>query len=136
TASDGSSRGAPTSNGTTPTATSDEPCPAATSNGTTPTATSDEPCPAATSDGSTAAAGRAEEAAVRLEDSRPGRLRIGVVGAGRVGAVLGSSLGRAGHEIIGASAVSQASHDRIEALLPGVAIREIDEIVAGADLVL
>lgn len=73
---------------------------------------------------------------MRLEDSRPGRLRIGVVGAGRVGAVLGSSLGRAGHEIIGASAVSQASHDRIEALLPGVAIREIDEIVAGADLVL
>ena len=37
---------------------------------------------------------------------RPARLRVGVVGAGRVGATLGAALGRAGHHIVAASAVS------------------------------
>ena len=40
---------------------------------------------------------------------RPARLRVGVVGVGRVGSALGTALARAGHEIVAASAVSNAS---------------------------
>ncbi|TJZ64866.1 oxidoreductase, partial [Bacillus amyloliquefaciens] len=39
---------------------------------------------------------------------RPGRLGVGVVSAGRVGAVLGSALRAAGHTITGVHAVSEA----------------------------
>lgn len=46
--------------------------------------------------------------------------QIGVVGAGRVGAVLSAALRAAGHEVVAAAGDSQASRDRIEALLPGV----------------
>ena len=48
----------------------------------------------------------------------PVRLRVGVVGAGRVGAVLGAALARAGHQVVAASAVSSASRRRAERLLP------------------
>jgi predicted short-subunit dehydrogenase-like oxidoreductase (DUF2520 family) len=68
--------------------------------------------------------------------ARPARLRVGVVGAGRVGAVLGAALARAGHEVSGVVAVSAASRARAERWLPGVPIRPPDEVVAGADLVL
>ncbi|MCW2614769.1 MAG: NADH-ubiquinone oxidoreductase, partial [Frankiales bacterium] len=39
----------------------------------------------------------------------PARLTVGVVGTGRVGAVLGAALARAGHRVVAASAVSAAS---------------------------
>src|SRR5699024_6617175 len=68
--------------------------------------------------------------------SRPGRLGVGVVGAGRVGAVLGSALRAAGHSVVGASAVSEDSRDRVDALLPGVPVLEVPEIVERAELVL
>ncbi|WP_461023809.1 Rossmann-like and DUF2520 domain-containing protein [Thalassiella azotivora] len=67
---------------------------------------------------------------------RPGRLGVGVVGAGRVGAVLGSALRAAGHAVVGASGVSQASRDRVESLLPGVPLLEVPEVVERAELVL
>lgn len=63
-------------------------------------------------------------------------LRVGVVGAGRVGAVLGAALRAAGHDVVAVSAVSEASLDRAELLLPGVPVRPVPEVVAGADLVL
>jgi predicted short-subunit dehydrogenase-like oxidoreductase (DUF2520 family) len=66
----------------------------------------------------------------------PARLRVGVVGAGRVGTALAVALGRAGHEVAAVSAVSDASVRRIEERLPGVAIRHPPEVVAAADLVL
>jgi predicted short-subunit dehydrogenase-like oxidoreductase (DUF2520 family) len=66
----------------------------------------------------------------------PARLRVGVVGAGRVGTALAVALGRAGHEVSAVSAVSDASVRRIEQRLPGVAIRQPPEVVASADLVL
>ncbi|MDN4480153.1 Rossmann-like and DUF2520 domain-containing protein [Demequina muriae] len=68
--------------------------------------------------------------------SRPGRLAIGVLGAGRVGAVLGAALRRAGHDIVGATGVSEESRDRIDALLSGVPVVEPDVLVGQADLVL
>ena len=67
---------------------------------------------------------------------RPTRFRVGVVGAGRVGAVLGAALRRAGHEVVAVSAVSEASMERAAELLPGVPVREVPEVVRRADLVL
>ncbi len=66
----------------------------------------------------------------------PARLSVGVVGAGRVGAVLGASLARAGHRVTGAYAVSDASRRRAADLLPGVPLADVPTVVAGAELVL
>jgi predicted short-subunit dehydrogenase-like oxidoreductase (DUF2520 family) len=63
-------------------------------------------------------------------------LRVGVIGAGRVGAALGAALARAGHEIVAASGVSEQSIARAERLLPGVALRPADEVVAESEFVL
>ncbi len=67
---------------------------------------------------------------------RPPRFRVGVVGAGRVGAVLGAALHRVGHEVVAVSAVSEASLERAADLLPGIPVLEVPDVVAGADLVL
>ena len=64
------------------------------------------------------------------------RLRVGVVGAGRVGSVLGAALRRAGHDIVAVSAVSDASLERADRLLPHVPVRTPDEVVRQATLVL
>src|ERR1022692_338807 len=66
----------------------------------------------------------------------PARLGVGVIGAGRVGSVLAAALGRAGHRIVAASAVSDASVQRIGRNLPGVPVLQPDEVLARADLVL
>jgi len=66
----------------------------------------------------------------------PPRLRVGIVGTGRVGAVFGAALRRAGHPVVAASAVSDMSRLRAEALLPGVPLRGIPEVLAEADLVI
>ncbi len=66
----------------------------------------------------------------------PARLTVGVVGAGRVGAVLGAALARAGHRVTGAYAVSDASRSRAAELLPGVPLADVATVVAGAELVL
>lgn len=68
--------------------------------------------------------------------SRPGRLGVGVIGAGRVGAVLGAALRNAGHAVTGVHAVSEASRTRAEALLPEVPVLEIPEILRRSELVL
>ena len=67
---------------------------------------------------------------------KPGRLGVGIIGAGKVGAVLGAALRAAGHAVVGVSAVSEASRDRAENLLPGVPVLEIPDIVERAELVL
>jgi predicted short-subunit dehydrogenase-like oxidoreductase (DUF2520 family) len=64
------------------------------------------------------------------------RLRVGVVSAGRVGAVLGAALQRAGHRIVAVSGVSAATLRRAEELLPDVPVLPPDEVAAQADLVL
>ncbi len=72
----------------------------------------------------------------RSPSGRPGRLGIGVVGAGRVGAVLGSALRAVGHPVVAASGISTASRDRVDALLPGVPVLEVPDVVERAELVL
>ena len=69
-------------------------------------------------------------------DQRPGRLGVGVIGAGRVGAVLGAALREAGHTITGVHAVSEDSRTRAEALLPEVPVLEIPEILRRCEMVL
>jgi len=64
-------------------------------------------------------------------------LVIGVVGAGRVGAVLGAALAAAGHHVVAAAAVSTASRERAARLLPGAEILPADEVArAATDLLL
>jgi predicted short-subunit dehydrogenase-like oxidoreductase (DUF2520 family) len=70
-----------------------------------------------------------------LTAPRPARLRVGIVGVGRVGSTLGAALARAGHEVVAVSGVSEESRRRAERLLPGVPVRPADETVAAADLV-
>lgn len=67
---------------------------------------------------------------------KPGRLGIGIIGAGKVGAVLGAALRAAGHAVVGVSAVSEASRERAELLLPGVPVLEVADIVERSELVL
>jgi predicted short-subunit dehydrogenase-like oxidoreductase (DUF2520 family) len=66
----------------------------------------------------------------------PAQLRVGVVSAGRVGTALAAALSRAGHRVVGASAVSRASRQRIERFLPGTPVRQPAEVFEEADLVL
>jgi predicted short-subunit dehydrogenase-like oxidoreductase (DUF2520 family) len=71
-----------------------------------------------------------------VSTSRPARLRVGVVSAGRVGAALGAALARAGHELVAVSGVSAESTRRAQRLLPGVPLLPPDEVVAAADFIL
>jgi predicted short-subunit dehydrogenase-like oxidoreductase (DUF2520 family) len=68
--------------------------------------------------------------------STPARLEVGVVGAGRVGAVLGAALQRVGHRVVAVSGVSDASRERAARLLPGIPVLDPDEVVRRAELVL
>jgi len=67
---------------------------------------------------------------------RPARLDVGIVGTGRVGAVLGAALHEAGHRLVAVSAVSEQSRARAAALLPGIPIMTVEEVIARSELVL
>lgn len=67
--------------------------------------------------------------------AKPGRMSVGVVGAGRVGASIGASLRLAGHAVVGASGVSEASVTRIDTMLPGVPRLDVEEVVRRSELV-
>ncbi|MFG1920571.1 Rossmann-like and DUF2520 domain-containing protein [Cryptosporangium sp. NPDC048952] len=67
---------------------------------------------------------------------RPGRLTVGLVGAGRAGSVLAAALARVGHRTVAVSAVSSASRERAAQRLPGAPIVPPDSVVAAADLAL
>ncbi len=75
-------------------------------------------------------------AATRDAEGRPLSIRVGVIGAGRVGAVLAAALRAAGHEVVGISARSDESRARAAALLPGVPIRTPHELAHDSTLVL
>ncbi|QIK74536.1 Rossmann-like and DUF2520 domain-containing protein [Nocardioides piscis] len=62
--------------------------------------------------------------------------RVGVIGAGRVGAVLAAALRAAGHEIVAAAGESDASRGRIEAMLPGTPGAKPSDVARAADLLL
>jgi len=66
----------------------------------------------------------------------PAQLGVGVVGAGRAGTAMAVALARAGHRVVAASAVSEASLSRIASSLPQARVARPEEVVAAADLVL
>jgi len=64
------------------------------------------------------------------------QFRVGVIGAGRVGAVLASALRSAGHQIVAVGGESNASRTRIETMLPGVPVAKPTAVARAADLLL
>jgi predicted short-subunit dehydrogenase-like oxidoreductase (DUF2520 family) len=67
---------------------------------------------------------------------RPARLAVGVVGAGRVGAVLAAALAQAGHRVVAVAAVSKPSLERARLLVPSAPVLPPDEVAAAAELLL
>lgn len=65
---------------------------------------------------------------------RDGRLGVGIIGAGRVGPVLGAALGGAGHAVIGIT--SGSDDERASAILPEVPVLDALEVVRRAELVI
>ncbi|WP_353114668.1 Rossmann-like and DUF2520 domain-containing protein [Microbacterium sp.] len=63
----------------------------------------------------------------------PGRLGIGIIGAGRVGPVIGAALAGAGHAVVGIT--SGSDDERAAAILPGVPVLEALEVVRRSELV-
>ena len=63
-------------------------------------------------------------------------LRVGVVGAGRVGAVLAAALEAAGHTVVAAAGESDASRVRIADLLPRARVAKPTEVARSCDLLL
>jgi predicted short-subunit dehydrogenase-like oxidoreductase (DUF2520 family) len=61
---------------------------------------------------------------------------VGVVGAGRVGAVLSAALRAAGHTVVAAAGESDASRRRLAELLPGVPRRKPTAVARSCDLLL
>ena len=66
--------------------------------------------------------------------TREGRLGVGVIGAGRVGPVLGAALGGAGHALVGITPGSDP--ERVEAMLPGVPVLDATEVIRRSELVI
>ncbi|WP_166874903.1 MULTISPECIES: Rossmann-like and DUF2520 domain-containing protein [unclassified Salinibacterium] len=67
---------------------------------------------------------------------RAARLGVGIIGAGHVGPILGAALAGAGHALTGISAVSAASRERAEAILPNVPILTVPEVIERSELVI
>jgi predicted short-subunit dehydrogenase-like oxidoreductase (DUF2520 family) len=65
--------------------------------------------------------------------NRDGRLGVGIIGAGRVGPVIGAALAGAGHAITGIT--SGSNDDRVQAVLPGAPVLDAPEIARRSELV-
>ncbi|MGX1793074.1 DUF2520 domain-containing protein [Microbacterium sp. NPDC055312] len=66
--------------------------------------------------------------------TRDGRLGIGIIGAGRVGPIIGAALAGAGHAITGIT--SGSDDDRAAAVLPGVPVLDGLEVTRRSELVI
>lgn len=65
--------------------------------------------------------------------SASSRLGVGIIGAGRVGPVIGAALAGAGHALTGVTAGSD--RERVDAVIPGVPVLDADEVVRRSELV-
>ncbi|WP_091070123.1 Rossmann-like and DUF2520 domain-containing protein [Micromonospora humi] len=70
--------------------------------------------------------------ALRAPLAFPRTLTVGVLGAGRVGAVLGAALAAAGHRVVAASGSSGASRARLALLLPQTPHRSASAVARAA----
>ncbi|MCS3843538.1 DUF2520 domain-containing protein [Microbacterium sp. AK031] len=66
--------------------------------------------------------------------NRDGRLGVGIIGAGRVGPVVGAALAGAGHAITGIT--SGSDDDRVAGVLPGVPVLDAAEVLRRSELVI
>ncbi len=66
--------------------------------------------------------------------NRDGRLGVGIIGAGRVGPVVGAALAGAGHALVGITPGSDP--ERVEAILPGVPTLDAPEVARRSELVI
>jgi len=65
-----------------------------------------------------------------------GRLGIGIIGAGKVGPIVGAALAGAGHAIVGIAATSERNLERASAILPDVPVLDIPTLVERSELVI
>jgi len=65
-----------------------------------------------------------------------GRLGIGIIGAGKVGPIVGAALAGAGHAIVGIAATSERNLERANAILPDVPVLDIPTLVERSELVI
>ncbi|MBH0023120.1 Rossmann-like and DUF2520 domain-containing protein [Salinibacterium sp. SWN248] len=65
-----------------------------------------------------------------------GRLGIGIIGAGKVGPILGAALAGAGHAIVGIAATSERNLERASAILPDVPVLDVPTLVERSELVI
>lgn len=68
-----------------------------------------------------------------MSPGRDGRLGVGIIGAGRVGPIIGAALAGAGHALVGIT--SGSDDDRVEAVLPGLPVLTPEEVVRRSELV-
>ncbi|MDQ0644118.1 DUF2520 domain-containing protein [Microbacterium murale] len=66
--------------------------------------------------------------------NRDGRLGVGIIGAGRVGPVVGAALAGAGHAITGIT--SGSDDDRVAGVLPQVPVLDAAEVLRRSELVI
>ncbi len=66
--------------------------------------------------------------------ARDGRLGVGIIGAGRVGPVVGAALAGAGHAITGIT--SGSDDDRAASVLPDVPVLDAPEVLRRSELVI
>ncbi|WP_417509976.1 DUF2520 domain-containing protein [Microbacterium sp.] len=66
--------------------------------------------------------------------NRDGRLGVGIIGAGRVGPVIGAALGGAGHAVVGIT--SGSDDDRVAGVLPDVPVLDAEEVLRRSELVI
>src|ERR1700735_4926358 len=71
-----------------------------------------------------------------MDAEHPARLKVGIIGPGRVGAALGVALTRAGHEVVAVAAVSDTSGRRAREHFPEAALADPAGVGEAADLVL
>ena len=71
-----------------------------------------------------------------IQHSKPARLGIGIISAGRVGSVLGAALRACEHTIVGVHAVSEASQERAAMLLPDVPLLPVEQIAERSELLI
>lgn len=67
--------------------------------------------------------------------SSPARLRVGIIGVGKVGSVVGAALQSAGHPVVGVTAISEISRHRAAQYFPATDIVSMDQILELCDLV-
>ncbi len=69
-------------------------------------------------------------------NEHPARLKVGIIGPGRAGTALARALVQAGHQVTAATAVSEASRQRVRDSFPAAALTDPASVLGAADLVL